>query len=56
VLKEPLGGAHRDPQAMADALKDALLRHLNDLQSKPLEQMMMAREQRLRGYGVYSVA
>src|SRR5688572_31909490 len=55
VLKEPLGGAHRDPQAMADTLKDALLRHLNELQAKPLEQLMKAREQRLRGYGVYSV-
>lgn len=55
VLKEPLGGAHRDPQMMADTLKDALLRHLNDLQSKPLDQLMKSREQRLRNYGVYSV-
>ena len=47
--------AHRDPQLMADTLKDALLRHLNELQAKPLEQLMKAREQRLRGYGVYSV-
>ena len=42
--------------AVADTLKDALLRHLNDLQAKPLEQLMKAREQRLRGYGVYSVS
>jgi acetyl-CoA carboxylase carboxyl transferase subunit alpha len=55
VLKEPLGGAHRDPQAMSDTLKEALLRHLNELQARPLEQLMTAREQRLRGYGVYSV-
>src|SRR6186713_551397 len=46
VLKEPLGGAHRDPQMMADTLKDALLRHLNDLQSKSLDQLMKSREQR----------
>ena len=26
---EPLGGAHRDPQAMADSLKEALVRHLD---------------------------
>jgi acetyl-CoA carboxylase carboxyl transferase subunit alpha len=56
VLKEPLGGAHRDPQMMSDTLKEALLRHLNELQSKPVEQLMTAREQRLRGYGVYSVS
>ena len=55
VLKEPLGGAHRDPQVMAETLKDALLRHLNDLQARSPEQLMKAREQRLRGYGVYSV-
>jgi acetyl-CoA carboxylase carboxyl transferase subunit alpha len=54
VIKEPLGGAHRDPQMMADAVKDALLRHLNDLQSTSLEELMKNREQRLRGYGVYS--
>jgi acetyl-CoA carboxylase carboxyl transferase subunit alpha len=55
VLKEPLGGAHRDPQMMSDTLKEALLRQLNELQAKPLEQLMTSREQRLRGYGVYSV-
>lgn len=54
VLKEPLGGAHRDPQMMSDTLKEALLRHLDELQARPLEQLMTSREQRLRGYGVYS--
>jgi acetyl-CoA carboxylase carboxyl transferase subunit alpha len=54
VLREPLGGAHRDPQMMADTVKDALLRHLNELQAKPLEQLMKSRELRLRNYGVYS--
>jgi acetyl-CoA carboxylase carboxyl transferase subunit alpha len=54
VLREPLGGAHRDPQMMADTVKDALLRHLNELQAKPLDQLMKSRELRLRNYGVYS--
>jgi acetyl-CoA carboxylase carboxyl transferase subunit alpha len=56
VIKEPLGGAHRDPQMMADAVKEALLRRLNELQAMPLEQLMTARHERLRGYGVYSEA
>ncbi len=56
VIKEPLGGAHRDPQMMADSVKDAVLRHLSELQSRPLEQLMKSREERLRGYGVYSDA
>ena len=54
VLKEPLGGAHRDPQMMADSVKDALLRHLGELQALPPEQVVANRQQRLRGYGVYS--
>jgi acetyl-CoA carboxylase carboxyl transferase subunit alpha len=54
VIKEPLGGAHRDPQVTAETLQAALLRHLAELQSRPLEQLLKSREQRLRGYGVYS--
>jgi acetyl-CoA carboxylase carboxyl transferase subunit alpha len=54
VVKEPLGGAHRDPQMMADNLKDAILRHLADLQSRSTEQMLELRHQRLRAYGVFS--
>jgi acetyl-CoA carboxylase carboxyl transferase subunit alpha len=54
VIKEPLGGAHRDPQVMADTVKDALLRHLGELQALPLEQVVAKRQERLRNYGVYS--
>ena len=56
VVKEPLGGAHRDPQLIADTLKDALLRHLGDLEARSLEQLMTMRAERLRGYGVYNEA
>jgi acetyl-CoA carboxylase carboxyl transferase subunit alpha len=56
VVKEPLGGAHRDPQMMSDNLKDALLRHLADLQSRPVEEMLELRLQRLRAYGQFSEA
>jgi acetyl-CoA carboxylase carboxyl transferase subunit alpha len=54
VVKEPLGGAHRDPQMMADNLKDAILRHLADLQSRSTEEMLELRHRRLRAYGVFS--
>ena len=54
VIKEPLGGAHRDPQMMADSVKDALLRQFGELQALPLEQAGQDAEERLRGYGVYS--
>jgi acetyl-CoA carboxylase carboxyl transferase subunit alpha len=54
VIKEPLGGAHRDPQLMADTLKEVLLRQLADLQARSPEQLLQMRQERLRGYGVYS--
>jgi acetyl-CoA carboxylase carboxyl transferase subunit alpha len=54
VIKEPLGGAHRDPQMMCDSVREALLRHLNELQAQPLDQLLAARQKRLRDYGVYN--
>jgi acetyl-CoA carboxylase carboxyl transferase subunit alpha len=54
VIKEPLGGAHRDPQAMAESVRNSITRHLDELQSKSIEQLMETRAQRLRNYGVYS--
>ncbi len=54
VVKEPLGGAHRDPQATADALKASLLRHLADLDARSIETVVQQRLERLRGFGVYS--
>jgi acetyl-CoA carboxylase carboxyl transferase subunit alpha len=56
VLKEPLGGAHRDPQAMADAVKAAIVKHLGELQAMKPEQLQEYRQKRLRGYGIYSEA
>ncbi|HEU4653683.1 MAG TPA: acetyl-CoA carboxylase carboxyltransferase subunit alpha [Steroidobacteraceae bacterium] len=54
VVREPLGGAHRDPQAMCDSVREALLRHLNELQTQTVEELIATRHKRLRGYGVYS--
>ncbi len=53
VLREPLGGAHRDPQMMAESLKEALLRHLASVQSLSEEELIAQRYERLRGQGVY---
>jgi acetyl-CoA carboxylase carboxyl transferase subunit alpha len=54
VLEEPLGGAHRDPQTMAEDLKGALVRHLNELERLSPDQIVAQRAKRLRGYGVFS--
>ena len=53
VLKEPLGGAHRDPVAMADTLKQSLLRHLDELCALSTDALLARRQERLRNQGVY---
>ena len=53
VIEEPLGGAHRDPVAMAAALKAAVLRHLDALEAQPIEAVRRARDARIAGFGVF---
>jgi acetyl-CoA carboxylase carboxyl transferase subunit alpha len=53
VLREPLGGAHRDPQEMADSLKAALIRHLEGIEQLSEDELLAQRYARLRGQGVY---
>jgi acetyl-CoA carboxylase carboxyl transferase subunit alpha len=54
VVKEPQGGAHRDPQAMAEAVKLSIARHLTELRNLPVTQLLDARQARLRSFGVFS--
>jgi acetyl-CoA carboxylase carboxyl transferase subunit alpha len=53
VLPEPLGGAHRDPDAMANTLRDALARELDTLAALPLDELLARRAGRLRDYGKF---
>ncbi|MCX6950306.1 MAG: acetyl-CoA carboxylase carboxyl transferase subunit alpha, partial [Opitutae bacterium] len=53
IIPEPLGGAHNDPAAAADALKAALERHLAELTPKPIEQLLDERYARYRALGEY---
>jgi acetyl-CoA carboxylase carboxyl transferase subunit alpha len=54
VIKEPLGGAHRDPQVISDDVKAALKRHLAELTPLSTEQLLEKRHERLRSFGVFS--
>jgi len=54
VVREPLGGAHRNPHAMAVRLKAVLLNQLDELEAIPVKDLMELRYQRLRGYGAYT--
>src|SRR5436190_2355023 len=53
VITEPLGGAHRDPQAAAAALKKALVEALRQVQDKKPKQLVEERLERLMGYGKF---
>ena len=51
VLPEPLGGAHRDPQAMAQSLQNALVSHLRELEVLDSAELLRQRQARLEGFG-----
>jgi acetyl-CoA carboxylase carboxyl transferase subunit alpha len=54
VLPEPIGGAHRDPQATADSIKAALIKYLDELEKLPPDKLRSQRNTRIDGFGVYS--
>ena len=51
IVPEPLGGAHRDPQATAASLKKALAEALAGLQEKKPKELVEERLERLMAYG-----
>lgn len=56
VLEEPLGGAHRNPQEMADVIRNAILKYLDELGNLSIEQLLEERQQRLAGFGRFKEA
>ncbi|MDO8941242.1 MAG: carboxyl transferase domain-containing protein, partial [Methylicorpusculum sp.] len=54
VVREPLGGAHRDFQKTAMILRETLLRHLEELKRESMERLMEKRYQRIMAFGVYT--
>jgi len=56
VIPEPLGGAHRNHEATAAALKTAVVRHLRELLAKPLEQILDERYRKFRQIGAFGAS
>jgi acetyl-CoA carboxylase carboxyl transferase subunit alpha len=56
VLPEPLGAAHRDPAATADVIRNALLKHLTDIDQLDTDELLAQRQRRLAGFGEYKEA
>src|SRR5215468_3228431 len=54
VVEEPLGGAHRDAATTAASLKSALVRHLDELDAVPRDQLRAARAEKIAGFGVFA--
>jgi len=54
IVPEPLGGGHRDMDAVARNLKSTLVKTLDDIRSKPIDRLMEARYERLMSFGVVS--
>ena len=56
VVREPTGGAHRNPQQMGKRLKAVLLNELEALEQMSLDELLKRRYARLRSYGAYEAA
>jgi acetyl-CoA carboxylase carboxyl transferase subunit alpha len=53
ILQEPLGGAHRDVDEMAQRIKLRLIDQLDQLNRFPADELIAARYQRLLSYGEF---
>jgi acetyl-CoA carboxylase carboxyl transferase subunit alpha len=56
IVQEPKGGAHANPADMAENLKSALLRNLDELSKKSPEKLMQDRYDKFRAMGVFEGA
>jgi acetyl-CoA carboxylase carboxyl transferase subunit alpha len=52
IIKEPLGGAHQDPETMANTIKEKLLADLKILKSKKTEDLIAERIDKFCAMGV----
>ena len=51
VITEPLGGAHRDYDAISNSVKSAIVNSLDTLQQKALDDLVASRFERLMNFG-----
>lgn len=53
VIEEPAGGAHRDPEKMADKIREAIIRHLSELEMLKPDDLLIARSKKTSNFGKY---
>ncbi|MEE1884090.1 acetyl-CoA carboxylase carboxyltransferase subunit alpha [Pedobacter flavus] len=52
IIKEPLGGAHQNPELMAETLKEAISKDLNELTKVPTDKLVSTRIDKFCAMGV----
>ncbi len=53
VVAEPLGGAHRDPLAMSEILKEAVERNLKEIEKMKIDELLELRYEKFRKLGTF---
>lgn len=56
IIPEPRGGAHRDYEATASAIKEAIVRHLEELSIMHADELLEDRYRKFRKIGKFTVA
>jgi acetyl-CoA carboxylase carboxyl transferase subunit alpha len=56
IITEPMGGAHLDPDATGEALREALIRHVNELRKIRPEKLVRRRADKYAAMGAYTEA
>ncbi len=56
VLEEPLGGAHRNPKEMAEIIRNAILKSLDELDGLSVDELLEERQKRLASFGQFKEA
>lgn len=55
IVKEPLGGAHSNPEEMAKTLKRTILKEMGELEAMGAEERINKRIEKYSGMGVYAI-
>ena len=56
IIPEPLGGAHQDPEAAGESLRDALIRNLADLKKLRADKLVRRRVEKYAAMGTFAEA
>jgi acetyl-CoA carboxylase carboxyl transferase subunit alpha len=56
IIPEPMGGAHLDPEATGEALREALIRHVTELRKVRPEKLVRRRADKYAAMGAYTEA